>query len=72
VAQGDNYHTILFPKKVIDLEIFEESPMYFKLAVKDLNSPVKFQLVYKESEYLLGRKPDLIIYFSFTNKQPSA
>jgi hypothetical protein len=55
----------------VDIEVLEKSPMYFKIAVKDQQGPMKFAIVYKTSDFLKGRKPDLVIYFSFTCKEPS-
>lgn len=63
---------MIIHKKVSDLEILENSPMYFKMHVKDFTGPLKLAILYKEADYLKGMKPDLTIYFSFTNKKPSA
>ena len=59
-------------KKPNEIEVLEESPIFFKLFVKDVQAPLKFNLMYKEAEYLKGRKLDLAVYFSFTNKEPSS
>lgn len=45
--------------------------MYFKIAVREFNAPLKLVINHKESEFLKGKKPDLTLYFSFTSKQPS-
>lgn len=46
--------------------------MYFKVFIKDVLSPLKMSIVYKEVDFLRGRKPDLAVYSSMTNKEPSA
>lgn len=55
----------------MDIEVLENSPLYLKIAVKEGLSPLKITIHYKEVEYLKGLKPDLVMYSSFTNKEPS-
>jgi|LauGreDrversion4_2_1035121.scaffolds.fasta_scaffold52831_1 hypothetical protein len=56
VADENSYHTIILPRKPIDIEVLEGSPMYFKIAIKEQLSPLKFAITYKESEANKGRK----------------
>ena len=72
MADENSYHTVLVSRKPTDIEVLEGSYMYFKIAIKEQLSPMKFAIAYKEDEGKKGRKQDLHVYFSYTNKEPSA
>ncbi len=42
VASEAEFHQMLIPRKMTEIEVLEGSPMYFKIPVKDGNSPLKF------------------------------
>lgn len=42
VASEGEFHQMLIPRKMNEIEVLEGSPMYFKIPVKDGNSPLKF------------------------------
>jgi hypothetical protein len=41
VANEAEFHQILIPRKLTEIEVLEGNPMYFKIPVKDGNSPLK-------------------------------
>jgi hypothetical protein len=59
VADESSFHTLIVHRKPIEIEVLEGSPMYFKIAVKEQLSPLKFALSYKDGESDKGRKKDL-------------
>jgi len=72
VADENSIHTVLVTRKPTDIEVLEGSHMYFKVAIKEQLSPLKFAIAYKEVEASKGIKNDLQLYFSYSNKEPSA
>ncbi len=50
VASESEFHQILFPRKLNEIEVLEGSPMYYKISVKDSNSPLKLQFSYRLSD----------------------
>lgn len=59
VADESSFHTLIVHKKPIEIEVLEGSPMYFKIAVKEQLSPLKFALSYKDGEGNKGKNQDL-------------
>ena len=41
VANEAEFHQMLIPRKLTEIEVLEGNPMYFKIPVKDGNSPLK-------------------------------
>jgi hypothetical protein len=50
VADENSFHTVIVPRKPTDIEVLEESPMYFKIAIKEQLSPMRMSIIYKENE----------------------
>lgn len=56
VADESSFHTLIVHKKPIEIEVLEGSPMYFKIAVKEQLSPLKFTLFYKDGDGKKAKK----------------
>ncbi|CDW87083.1 UNKNOWN [Stylonychia lemnae] len=71
VATEENNHTVVQNKRSQDLEIIEQSLMYFKVPSKGFSSPVKIYVEIKETELTRGKKQDLKMYVSLNSKEPN-
>jgi len=49
VATDENFHTVLYPGRVNDVEVIEQTPIVCKVPVKGMLSPVKFVITFKTS-----------------------
>ena len=56
MADESSFHTLIVHKKPIEIEVLEGSPMYFKIAVKEQLSPLKFTLFYKDGDGKKAKK----------------
>eukprot|EP00347_Sterkiella_histriomuscorum_P013353 403365039 len=71
VTAEDSCHTLVNSKRTVDLEIVEQSLMYFKVHCKGQLSPVKILINLKENELMKGKKQDIKMYMSITSKEPN-
>jgi len=85
VATDENFHTVLYPGRVNDVEVIEQTPIVCKVPVKGMLSPVKFVITFKTSSgdnpgaktpksqqmtALALTKADLKVFLSITHKEP--
>ena len=49
VTTDDNFHTLLTPNRMNDIEVIEQTPIICKVPVKGMLSPVKFVITFKTS-----------------------
>ena len=49
VATDENFHTMLYPNRLNDIEVIEQTPIVCKVPVKGMLSPVKFVITFKTS-----------------------
>lgn len=42
VTTDENFHTVLYPNRINDIEVIEQTPIVCKVPVKGMLSPVKF------------------------------
>ena len=71
VASEDALHSLISVRKATDIEVIEQSYMYYKVNCRDQPSPLKIQVVQKESEMSRGKKQDLRLFLSLQSKTPS-
>lgn len=64
VASEDALHSLISVRKATDIEVIEQSYMYYKVNCRDQPSPLKIQVVQKESEMSRGKKQDLRLFLS--------
>jgi len=85
VATDENFHTVLYPNRVNDVEVIEQTPIVCKVPVKGMLSPLKFVVTFKTSgtDNPGGKTPkgqsagsttqtkaDLKVYLSTLHKEP--
>lgn len=49
ITTDENYHTLLQPNRLNDVEVIEQTPIVCKVPVKGMLSPLKFNIVFKTS-----------------------
>ncbi len=49
VTTDDNYHTLLAPNRMNDIEVIEQTPIVCKVPVKGMLSPLKFVIAFKKT-----------------------
>ena len=49
VTTDENYHTLLHPNRINDIEVIEQTPIVCKVPVKGMLSPLKLSIIFKTS-----------------------
>jgi hypothetical protein len=49
ITTDENFHTILHPGRINDVEIIEQTAIVCKVPVKGMTSPLKFSIAFKTS-----------------------
>ena len=74
VTTDENYHTVLHPGRVNEVEVIEQTPIVCKVLVRGMVSPLKFQTQIKQTTNASGVRTKLVadmkVYMSLTHKEP--
>ena len=68
MATEENFHTLINGKRPMEIEVIEQSYMYFKVYCKNQLSPAKFTILPGRDA---AKKYDLKMYLSVLSKEPS-
>jgi len=66
----DSFHTNIFVRRLTDIEVIEQQHMFFRINCKNQFSPLRFSFLQKETEFTKGKKVDLKIFISTSEKEP--
>ena len=69
VASEQFYHTVLPAKRQQEIEVLEQSMMYFKVGVKGQITPMKMVVSFRPENS--KKKQDLRVFMSTVSKEPS-